>query len=159
KIWKGEPFERAMANFYLGLIYYIHQDYNNARGAFENALFKLRDYADKKDVKNEYSEQESDFAIGLVMLGKTWQKLGRDDLAKANFDRVRQLRPDLTALCDERRNTQSNLLLVVEAGYGPRKIRDADGSLVGFAPTPQQAGPIPSPQVRIDRRAINITDL
>ena len=39
KIWKGEPFERAMANFYLGLIYYMRQDYNNARGAFENALF------------------------------------------------------------------------------------------------------------------------
>ena len=38
KVWKGEPFERAMVNFYLGLIYYIQQDYGNARAAFENAL-------------------------------------------------------------------------------------------------------------------------
>ena len=45
-IWKGEPFERAMANFYLGLIYYMRGDYDNARGAFENALFKLRDYGE-----------------------------------------------------------------------------------------------------------------
>src|SRR5262245_47456456 len=107
KIWKGEPFERAMANFYLGLIYYMHQDYNNARGAFENALFKLRDYADKKDVKNDYREQESNFAIGLIMLAKTWQRLGRDDLARANFDKARELRPELSAVCDEPRNANS----------------------------------------------------
>src|SRR6476646_1714671 len=48
KVWKGEPFERAMANFYLGVIYYIHQDYGNARAAFENALFKLHDVVDEK---------------------------------------------------------------------------------------------------------------
>src|SRR5215212_4848156 len=46
KVWKGEPFERAMTNFYLGVIYYINQDYSNARAAFENSLFKLRDYGD-----------------------------------------------------------------------------------------------------------------
>ena len=26
KIWKGEPYERAMANFYLGITYYLRQD-------------------------------------------------------------------------------------------------------------------------------------
>ena len=67
----------------------MRQDYANARGAFENALFKLRDYAGKEDQKDQYREQESDFVVGLVMLGKSWQKLGRDDLAKANFDRAR----------------------------------------------------------------------
>src|SRR6266480_1549320 len=46
KVWKGEPFERAMTNFYLGVIYYINRDYSNARAAFENSLFKLRDYGD-----------------------------------------------------------------------------------------------------------------
>jgi hypothetical protein len=35
KIWKGEPYERAMASFYLGLVYYIRHDYGNARAAFE----------------------------------------------------------------------------------------------------------------------------
>jgi tetratricopeptide (TPR) repeat protein len=159
KIWKGEPFERAMANFYLGLIYYMRQDYNNARGAFENALFKLRDYADKNDVKNDYREQESNFVIALVMLGKTWQKLGRDDLAHANFDRARDLRPDLAGLCDFERNARSNLLLVVEFGAGPQKIADADGSVVGFAPSPREAGAIPGPQVVIDRRSIDVAEL
>src|SRR6185437_13729105 len=44
KVWKGEPFERAMASYYLGVIYYMRHDYQNARASFENALFKLRDY-------------------------------------------------------------------------------------------------------------------
>src|SRR6185436_12119761 len=49
KVWRGEPFDRAMLNFYLGLVYYMQHDYDNARGAFENALFKLRDYGETKD--------------------------------------------------------------------------------------------------------------
>src|SRR5277367_1064112 len=64
KIWRGEPFERAMANFYLGLIYYMQHDYNNARAAFENALFKLKDYDDKKDKsKDQFKEADSNFVI------------------------------------------------------------------------------------------------
>ena len=31
KVWKGEPFERAMASYYLGVIYYMRHDYQNAR--------------------------------------------------------------------------------------------------------------------------------
>src|SRR5438046_299363 len=76
KIWKGEPYERAMANFYLGLIYYIRHDYDNARAAFENALFKLRDYTDESDRKRGYREQESNFVVAMLMLGKSWQRLG-----------------------------------------------------------------------------------
>ena len=38
RIWKGEPFERAMTNFYLGIVYYTRHDYNNCRAAMENAL-------------------------------------------------------------------------------------------------------------------------
>src|SRR5581483_7047441 len=90
KIWKGEPYERAMANFYLGLVYYMEHDYENARGAFENALFKLRDYAGdpKKASKDDYRDVESNFAVAAVMLGKCWQKLDREDLARANFQRA-----------------------------------------------------------------------
>src|SRR6185437_15474415 len=53
KVWKGEPFERAMVNFYLGVVYYMRHDYGNARGAFENALFKLRDYGEDNQKKGE----------------------------------------------------------------------------------------------------------
>jgi tetratricopeptide (TPR) repeat protein len=140
RVWRGEPFERAMLNFYLGLVYYMRHDYGNARGAFENALFKLRDYADNADrKKDDYSEVESNFALGAIMLGKCWQRLGRDDLARAAFERVTKMRSSLAPLADYDRNQNSNLLLVVDLATG-REGDDFDGAISGFAPKPKRKG-------------------
>jgi tetratricopeptide (TPR) repeat protein len=158
KIWKGEPFERAMANFYLGLVYYIQHDYGNARGAFENALFKLRDYGDGKG-DEQYRETESNFALGYLMLARCWQKLGRDDLARANFDRVIQLQPGLKDLANFEMNASANLLLMVDFGYGPQKVKSFDGAIAGFSPTPRDAGMIPQPRVIIDGNAESINNI
>lgn len=161
RIWQGEPYERAMANFYLGLIYYQQHDYQNARGAFENALFKLRDYAEdeKKAVKDDYRSVESNFAAAAIMLGKCWQKLDREDLARANFDRAKEIAPFLGDVADYDRNLKSNLLLVVEYGQSPRKVTDFDGAIVGFAPSPQQAGSLVEARVRIDGKEIGPQDI
>ena len=53
KIWKGEPYERAMANFYLGLHLLPAAAIMRTCGAFENALFKLRDYGEDERNPNE----------------------------------------------------------------------------------------------------------
>ncbi len=159
KIWKGEPFERAMTNFYLGMTYYMRHDYDNARAAFENALFKLRDYGGDAKKTDQYREVESNFTLGLLMLAKCQQRLGRDDLAKANFQRVAELRPQLAALADFDWNAKSNLLLFIDYGYGPRKVTNNDGAIVGFGPSPYQAGPIPSPLVRVNGTNINLGGL
>ncbi len=159
KIWKGEPFERAMANFYLGLTYYMRQDYNNARGAFENALFKLRDYGADTKHADKYAEVESNFTLGLIMLGKCWQHLGREDLAKANFDQAIKARPQLAALADYDWNSKSNLLLVIDFGYGPRKVTDDDGSIVGFGPTPGQAGRMDQPVIALNGQQLALGGL
>jgi hypothetical protein len=135
----------------------MHADYNNARGAFENAMFKLRDYSDTHDEKSGYREEESNFALGLIMIGKCEQKLGRDDLAQANFDRARELRPDLAGLCNPQLEASDNMLLVVDYGYGPRKVTNDDGAIVGFAPTPWQAGRIPPPRVEVDGTDIDVS--
>ncbi len=150
KVWKGEPFERAMANFYLGLVYYIRHDYQNARAAFENALFKLRDYADSEDKKEDYRRQDSNFTIAYIMLGKALQRLGEDDLARANFDKAVKLQPSLRAVADYKLNAASNVLLVVDYGHGPQKETTFDNAVVGLTPTPRQAGPIPLPRVKVD---------
>jgi tetratricopeptide (TPR) repeat protein len=121
KIWKGEPFERAMANFYLGLTYYMQQDYPNARAALENALFKLRDYGEEANQGDQYSQVESNFALGFLMLAKCYQRLDRADDARKDFDRAVQLRPDLANLADFGINQKSNVLLVIDFGYGPYK--------------------------------------
>lgn len=156
KIWKGEPYERALASFYLGLVYYIRCDYNNARAAFENALFKLRDYADPEDEKKGYAEQESTFVLAHVMLGRCWQRLGRDDLAKQAFDEALRLRPGLSGLTNPALHEQSNVLLVVDYGYGPRKVTEFDGSIVEFQPTPATARPLLRPTVLVNGRSYPI---
>jgi tetratricopeptide (TPR) repeat protein len=158
KVWKGEPYERAMANFYLGLTYYLRRDYNNARAAFENALFKLRDYGEGKDKNDQYRKVESDFALACIMLGRCWQHLGRDDMARQNFDRATQLHGFLRPVADFQLNVESNVLLIVDSGFGPRKYRDAGGAFVGFGPTPQQAGPIPPPSVIVDGRSYDLSN-
>jgi tetratricopeptide (TPR) repeat protein len=148
KIWKGEPFERSMCNYYLGVLYYIRHDYNNSRAAFENALFKLRDYGDP-DHPDQYTEYESDFTLGYLMLGKCYQHLNRPDLAKNMFDKAVQIRPDMAAVA-QGLAAQDNVLLVVDWGWGPLKITTVDHAFAGWGPRPEQAGPIPLPLVLVD---------
>jgi len=150
KIWKGEPYERAMVNYYLGCLYYMDHDYNNARAAFENALFKLRDYGNDDDKKDNYTEIESDFTLAYVMLGKSWQRLGEPEKAQQMFDRAVQLRPDLADLANFDYNQHANVLLIVDWGNGPIKVTRGDGSFVGIGPKPRQAGPIYLPSITVD---------
>ncbi len=154
KVWKGEPFERAMASFYLGLIYYMRQDYQNARASFENALFKLRDY--NPDTPDQSKDVDSNFAPAMIMLAKSFQRVGRDDLAEANFRAVREKFPQLADLADPAANRESNLLLVIDYGHGPRKVTDFDGSIVGFSPRPDEEGPPPRPTVLVDGTPVRL---
>jgi tetratricopeptide (TPR) repeat protein len=150
KVWRGEPYERAIANLQLGMIYYQAHDYGNARGAFENALFKLRDYADpKKPAK--YDEHESDFAVALLMLGRTWANLHNPSESRRYFDLAVQYRPELKPLADALADANNNVLLYVEFGFGPRKTEEGmDGNALGFFPKPGQVGPPPPMQVTVD---------
>ena len=79
---------RDGVNFYLGLIYYMRQDYGNARGAFENALFKLRDIDPEKNKQTRRGSREQLRARVADARPRCCQRLGRDDLAQANFDYV-----------------------------------------------------------------------
>jgi tetratricopeptide (TPR) repeat protein len=138
KVWKGEPFERAMCNYYLGLLYYIRQDYNNSRASFENALFKLRDYGDP-DHPQQYTEFDSNFVLAYLMLGKCYLHLNEPDRAKAMFDTATRIRPDLAAVA-QGLSQPSNVVLIVDWGWGPRKITTVDHAFAGYYPAPFQAG-------------------
>jgi tetratricopeptide (TPR) repeat protein len=156
KVWKGEPFERAMANYYLGLTYYQQQDYSNARAAFQNALFKLRDYGGDTAKEDQYTQIESNFALGLLMLAKCYQHLDRPEDAKKTFAQAMANRPNLQPLADYDLNAKSNVLLVIDFGYGPVKETSADGSIVGLGPRPEQVGPIPHPAIIVDGSDLNV---
>lgn len=159
KVWKGEPYERAMASYYLGLSYYLRGDYGNARASFENCLFKLADYGENPDDASQFRMVESDFALAHVMLGRTWTKLGRDDMAQRAFARALRTRADLAPLCELELHRRSNLLLLVDYDYGPLKVASDTGQVVGFVPSPGQAGPIGRPRVRVNGREIQRKEL
>jgi tetratricopeptide (TPR) repeat protein len=155
KVWRGEPYERAIANLQLGMVYYARRDYDNARGAFENALFKLRDYADPKN--EQYVEYESNFAVALLMLGRCWTQLNNLAEARRYFDQASQLRPETARLAAQLADRSNNVLLYVEFGFGPRKIdRGMDGNALDFWPKPQQAGAIPSPRVTVNGTPVSL---
>ncbi len=155
RIWLGEPYERAIANLHLGIVYYLQGDYNNARGAFENALFKLRRYAGDEDAEANYEEQESTFAIAYILLGRTWQRLGREDLAQQNFDRASELDPSLRALADSELHAGTNVLLILEWGTGPQKLPEGSGIVFAAASSPL----LPQPRVVVNGRPAGIGEL
>ena len=61
KDYKGEPYERAMAHFYRGLVYAARGDFQNAR-----ALFKQADYQDTVAEAEQYA---GDFGLMPFMAG------------------------------------------------------------------------------------------
>ena len=147
KVWKGQPFERAMAHYYLGLIFLIKGDYENARAAFANSLFRLRKYANansKLPPGQQYARVDSNFVLGYFGLGVCYMKLGHPKLAAANFARAEQLDPYLSPVVKKMYEPGINALIFVDWGFGPRR-RPAGwyGEQSIFTPTPWQAGPIP----------------
>ena len=164
KIWKGEPFERAMASFYLGLICQKRGDYGNAKAAFENALFKLQDY-DKAGSATQCAE--SDFVIAHLMLGRCCQRLNDQAAARAWFSRASSIRPQVSTIADYDVQQRSNVLLIIDYGHGPQRdyvysgrattsvpgnttTTPYAGEFKGFAPRPADVGSVPQPQITID---------
>lgn len=117
RVYKGEPYERALAYSYMGVIYFRRGDYENARAAFNLAL--LADRSSKGD--NE--DYRDDFALAHYLIGKTYLKLGEADNAGISFGKVAKYMPgNPFASADKVRD--SNFTLLVEMGCGPYKKPD-----------------------------------
>jgi tetratricopeptide (TPR) repeat protein len=156
KVWKGQPFERAMAHYYLGLVYLLQHDYENARAAFQNSLFKLRENAGKDDYDHLRSE-ESNFALGYFGLGFCYSRLpGKSDLAEANYTQAVKLDPQLAPLVQQVHQPGVNTLIFIDAGQGPRRYPKGwynEESV--FYPTPAEVGPIAPAVAYLDGKPIN----
>ena len=114
KDFKGEPYERAMAYYYRGLLYIMDKDYENARACFKAGVIQ--------DAFAEENQNRCDFALLVFLEGYCSLKLGDRQLAAAAFDEVKKLRPDFKIPSDD-----SNLLIIVETGASPRKLADGVG--------------------------------
>jgi putative sterol carrier protein len=110
KTFKGEPYERAMAYYYRGLLHIFDGEIDNARAAFLSGQLQ--------DAFAEEDQHRTDFA--LLMLLEAWMALsmGAPDLANAALQDFSVLR----AISIPRPDTHA--LVIVETGKSPRKLRD-----------------------------------
>lgn len=107
KTFIGEPYERVMAFYYRGLIYWRDGEPDNARACFRSAQLI--------DSDAENAEYKSDYVLLDYLDGLASAKLaadGSDALARAQKLTKNKL-PDY--------DTQANVLCFVEFGHGPRK--------------------------------------
>lgn len=109
KDWKGEPYERAMAYYYRGLLYLRAGDYGNARAAFKGAEFQDTVAADE--------QFQADFAAMNYLIG--WASRCMGDDGTADFEAAAKFNPALAAP-----PADHNVLMVAELGWGPIKVKD-----------------------------------
>jgi hypothetical protein len=82
KFFKGEPHERSMLDFQLGLAAYQQGDFEDARVFFVQSLLA----AATRD--EDAAEYRDDFRLGQYWLGRTYQKLSDADSARICFEKA-----------------------------------------------------------------------
>lgn len=120
KEYKGDPYERMMAHWYLGLLDYMLGEYDKAVPDFKSAA--LADGGSKDE------RYQGDAALVLAMLGKSYLAMGRRGEGEVELGDVPRAGAHLDAaalsgLVEELSRPSSNLLVVVGVGAGPYKYR------------------------------------
>ena len=111
KVFRGEPYERAMAFYYRGVLYLMDGDYENARASFKSG--SLQDtLAEKEDFRQ-------DFALLEFLEGWSSQCNRDRSLAEEAFTLARGNNADLTAP-----RANHNLLLLADVGHAPVKYAE-----------------------------------
>jgi len=169
KVWKGEPFEQAMAFYYIGLIYGELGSWDNTRAAMLNSLYHLQDYGsagprikpaelERRALAVErgqtppppaqqqggYAAIKTDFSLGYLLCGVANQQIARPDEARDQFNEAVNLSPGLAPIVDRFLNYPYNVVVVVDYGRGPNKVGDGpDGVYARFVPrTPSEDTPL-----------------
>lgn len=115
KDYKGEPYERAMAFYYRGLLYLAEGDYENARASFRSGVLQ--------DAFAEEQQYRSDFATLMLLEGWANQLNGDAGQAADAYAEVARLRTGFTPPA-----AGANTLIVAELGGSPRKVGDGVGN-------------------------------
>ncbi len=108
KTFIGEPYERSMAYFYRGVIYWRDGELDNARACFRSAEFE--------DSDAESKAYKGDWVLPDYLDGFATAKLAGD--GKEAFERAKKNSKNIN-LPDY--NPKANVLFVVEFGPGPVK--------------------------------------
>lgn len=127
KDFKGEPFERAMVGYYLGLADLMAGDLDNAKSSFRWGEFQ--------DTMSASEQYQSDMASLMFLTAWVDQCQGRHAAAAERFGIARQARPALKAPSQDH-----NVLFILEAGSGPSKTRKGShGEELSYVPAAELA--------------------
>lgn len=151
RIWKGEPFEQALAYSYIAIQKAERGEWDNARAAAQSSLFLLKDFSDNERGQREittldlakraaeadsssgsgagdrfldkgYTPIKTDFALGYLLNGIANKALGRADEANDNFNEAVRVNGGLEALATTLRGDGYNTVFIVDVGRGPAKV-------------------------------------
>jgi hypothetical protein len=141
KTFIGEPYERAMAYFYRGILYWRDGEMDNARACFRSAEFE--------DSDAENGEYKCDYTLFDYLDGFATTRLGGD-----GSDAFRRAEENARGAKPVAYDTGVNTLLFLDFGPGPAKFAGGQyGEQLRFrAPS----SPVQSVQVRLDGQIVNI---
>lgn len=113
KDFKGEPYERAMAYYYRGLLYMRSGDYDNARASFKGG-FLQDSFADE-------DQNRADFALFPFLEGWSSRCRGNPTTAADDFNEFRGINSAFPMP-----GTDDNVLVLAETGAAPVKVSATD---------------------------------
>ena len=114
KTFRGEPYERAMAFYYRGILYLMEEDYENARASFKSGALQ--------DTLAEQKEYRGDFALLDFLEGWSSQCNGDTALASDAYGMAQENNSTITTIPD----SEDNLLLLADFGYAPVKVASGE---------------------------------
>jgi len=131
KRWKGDPYERCMNAYYLGVTYWLMGDPDNAAASFKAGVLR--------DADSEKGETQSDFALLWFLMGMAQRDANHSDRGAAALLKAHELLPGNPWL-DPARADDANLLVVVDLGLGPEKYATGpSGAELRFRPRTYRA--------------------
>lgn len=115
KDFKGEPYERAMAYYYRGLLYMRAGDYDNARASFKGGFIQ--------DSFAEEDQNRADFGLLQFLQGWASRCRGNTVTAEEDFKDFKAINDKLPLPADS-----DNTLVLVETGSAPVKYSQGDSA-------------------------------
>jgi hypothetical protein len=126
KTWRGDPHEKAMNAFYLGLLHWWRGEPDNARAAFKAGILA--------DAESDEGEAQVDFALLFWLAGRASLLMGLRGDAEQFFQEARNARAfavrngargsSAPAILDD--PGAGNLIVLAEFDLGPAKVQGGE---------------------------------
>lgn len=155
KTYKGDPYEKAMNAYYLGLLYLWRGEPDNARAAFKKGILADGESSDEK--------YQADFTLLFWLAGRMSRLMGLREDAEDFFKEAQKSNAFCIAHGSRgqepnpvlQRPDQGNLVILVDIGLGPEKYAAGDQEeLARYRP---RFFPATGARVRLDDRDVGNT--